>query len=77
MCGDPRILDDLTKVPQVFRNLGGSPLLKMDNPKSLHVKKMARLLGASAGSMPAFFMSDFATGYATLALAAGETAGRK
>jgi hypothetical protein len=29
LCGDPRIFDDLTKVPQVFRNPGGSPLLKM------------------------------------------------
>ena len=24
LCGDPRIFDDLTKVPQVFRNPGGS-----------------------------------------------------
>ena len=29
MCGDPRIFGDLTKVPQVFRNPGGSPLLKI------------------------------------------------
>ena len=29
MCGDPRIFDDLKKVPQVFRNPGGSPLLKI------------------------------------------------
>ena len=28
MCGDPRIFDDLTKVPQVFRNPGGSPALQ-------------------------------------------------
>jgi hypothetical protein len=25
LCGDPRIFDELTKVPQVFRNPGGSP----------------------------------------------------
>jgi hypothetical protein len=43
---DPRIFNDLTKVPQVFRNAGGSPLLKMDHPKSLHVKKMAASSGA-------------------------------
>ena len=35
LCGDPRIFDDLTKVPQVFRKPGGSPLLKMDDPKSV------------------------------------------
>src|ERR1700737_603803 len=29
LCGDPRIFDDLTKVPQVFRNPAGSPLLKI------------------------------------------------
>jgi hypothetical protein len=28
LCGDPRIFDDLTKVPQVFRNPGGSPSLR-------------------------------------------------
>src|SRR6185436_17613525 len=28
LCGDPRIFDDLTKVPQVFRNPGGSPALQ-------------------------------------------------
>jgi hypothetical protein len=27
LCGDPRIFDDQTKVPQVFRNRGGSPAL--------------------------------------------------
>jgi len=27
LCGDPRIFDDLTKVPQVFRNPGGSTVL--------------------------------------------------
>src|ERR1700738_1683136 len=29
LCGDPRIFDNLTKVPQVFRTPGGSPLLKI------------------------------------------------
>src|SRR5881394_1878796 len=28
LCGDPRIFDHLTKVPQVFRNPGGSPALQ-------------------------------------------------
>ena len=28
LCGAPRILDDLTKVPQVFRKPGGSPALR-------------------------------------------------
>jgi hypothetical protein len=28
LCGDPRFFDDLTKVPQVFRNPGGSPALQ-------------------------------------------------
>ena len=28
LCGDPRIFDDLTKVPQVFRNPGGRPALQ-------------------------------------------------
>jgi hypothetical protein len=28
LCGDPRIFDDLTKVPQVFRSPGGSPALQ-------------------------------------------------
>ena len=30
MCGDPRIFDDRTKVPQVFRNPGSSPALQND-----------------------------------------------
>jgi hypothetical protein len=29
LCGDPRIFDDLTKLPQVFRNPGGSLRYKM------------------------------------------------
>jgi hypothetical protein len=32
LCGDPRIFDDLTKVPQVFRNPGGSPALQNERP---------------------------------------------
>ena len=28
LCGDPRIFGDLSKVPQVFRNPGGSPALQ-------------------------------------------------
>jgi hypothetical protein len=36
LCGDPRIFDDLTKVPQVFRNPGSSALLKMDDSQSRH-----------------------------------------
>jgi hypothetical protein len=28
LCGDPRIFGDLTKLPQVFRNPGGSPALQ-------------------------------------------------
>jgi hypothetical protein len=30
LCADPRIFDDLTKVPQVFRNPGGSPALQKE-----------------------------------------------
>jgi hypothetical protein len=52
LCGDPRIFDGLTKVPQVFRNPGGSPLLKMDDPKSLHT-------GMNAYSTRAIECSDF------------------
>jgi hypothetical protein len=32
LCGDPRIFDELTKVPQVFRNPGGSPALQNERP---------------------------------------------
>src|ERR1700687_6463630 len=31
LCGDPRIFDDLKKVPQVFRNPGGSPALQNES----------------------------------------------
>jgi hypothetical protein len=30
--GDPRIFDDLTKLPQVFRKPGGSPALQNETP---------------------------------------------
>jgi hypothetical protein len=36
LCGDPRIFDDLTKVPQVFRNPGGSPALQNERPIRCH-----------------------------------------
>jgi hypothetical protein len=36
LCGDPRIFDDLTKVPQVFRNPGGSPALQNVRPIHCH-----------------------------------------
>jgi hypothetical protein len=52
LCGDLRIFDDLKKVPQVFRNPGGSPLLKMDDPKSRHT-------GMNAYSTRAIECSDF------------------
>jgi hypothetical protein len=32
LCGDPRIFDDLTKLPQIFRNPGGSPALQNETP---------------------------------------------
>src|SRR5438045_7528990 len=32
LCGDPRIFDDLTKLPQVFRHPGGSPALQNERP---------------------------------------------
>src|SRR5205085_804747 len=35
LCGDPRIFDDLAKVPQVFRNPGGSPALQNKRPTPL------------------------------------------
>jgi hypothetical protein len=31
LCGDPRIFEDLTKVPQVFRNPSGSPALQNED----------------------------------------------
>jgi hypothetical protein len=36
LCGDPRIFDDLTKVPQVFRNPGGSPALQNERHIRCH-----------------------------------------
>jgi len=36
LCGDPRIFDDLTKVPQVSRNPGGSPALQNERPIRCH-----------------------------------------
>ena len=43
-CGDPRIFGDLTKVPQVFRNPGGSPALQDERP-SRCTTIFSRLLG--------------------------------
>ena len=44
MCGDPRIFNDGTQVPQVFRNTGGSPAL---TKRKTRVNK--RSVGSSAG----------------------------
>ena len=37
LCGDPRIFGDLTKVPQVFRNPGGSRALPMTGSDEFRV----------------------------------------
>src|SRR5437868_1178163 len=42
LCGDPRIFDDRTKVPQVFRNPGGSPALQ--NKKRFFKRKARRTI---------------------------------
>ena len=40
LCGDPRIFDDLKKVPQVFRNPGGSPA--QQNEKCIRCREPLR-----------------------------------
>jgi len=36
LCGDPRIFDELTKLPQVFRNPGSSRALQNEKPSAAH-----------------------------------------
>jgi hypothetical protein len=38
LCGDPRIFADRKKVPQVFRNRGGSPALQDQEPLNINFR---------------------------------------
>src|SRR3984893_5545450 len=55
LCGDPRIFDDLTKVPQVFRDPGGSPALQNERPirRRLFYQPGVRISHASRPVAPA------------------------
>src|SRR4029077_13273316 len=66
LCGDPRIFDDLKKMPQVFRNPGGSPALQNDGCIRRHERSHKRFFTTLKKRLPVS-QSLLGSGYAGLA----------
>src|ERR1700687_1671400 len=63
LCGDPRIFDDLTKVPQVFRNPGGSPALPNEDSHTLELMKNSRRTFLTGGGIASVIAGGFRPRY--------------